>query len=69
MHDSTNGEVIALDGKSVSHSFDSASEKASLHIVGAWATADSLSLDQVRVAEITAIPKLLETLDATLTAC
>jgi len=67
LHDSTNGEVIALDGKSIRRSFDSASEKSSLHIVSAWATANGLALGQVRVDdksnEVTAIPKLLEMLD------
>ncbi len=56
---------IAIDGKTLRGS--GAGLLKSLHLVSAWATANSLSLGQVAVDEksneITAIPKLLELLD------
>ena len=67
LHDATNGEVIALDGKTVRHSFDSFSGQPALHMVSAWASESGLALGQVRVDEksneITAIPRLLELID------
>lgn len=63
------GEVIAIDGKSVRRSVDKASGKAAIHMVSAWAQQNSLVLGQVKVDaksnEITAIPKLLRQLDLT----
>ena len=56
---------IAIDGKTL-RSSGTGGLKA-LHLVSAWATANSLSLGQVvteeKSNEITAIPKLLELLD------
>ena len=67
LHDATNGEVIALDGKTVRHSFDTFSGQPALHMVSAWASEAGLALGQVRVDEksneITAIPRLLELID------
>jgi predicted transposase YbfD/YdcC len=67
LHDATKGEVIALDGKTIRHSFDTYSGQPPLHMVSAWATETGLALGQVRVDkksnEITAIPKLLAMLD------
>ena len=67
LHEATKGEVIALDGKTIRHSFDTFTGQDSLHIVSAWATENGLALGQVRVNdksnEITAIPKLLDMLD------
>lgn len=67
LHTYTKGEVIALDGKAVRHSFDVATGQAAMHLVSAWATDSGLSLGQVRVDgksnEITAIPALLKLLD------
>jgi predicted transposase YbfD/YdcC len=67
LHEATNGEVIALDGKSIRHSFDSFSGQGALHMVSAWASENGLALGQVKVDEksneITAIPKLLEMID------
>jgi predicted transposase YbfD/YdcC len=63
----TNGQVIAVDGKTLRHSYDKACGKAAIHMVSAWAAANELVLGQVKVAdksnEITAIPALLEFLD------
>ena len=63
----TNGEVIALDGKTLRHSFDTATHKAAIHMVSAWGALNGLVLGQVKVNaksnEITAIPELLRLLD------
>lgn len=62
----TQGKVVAIDGKTVRHSFDKATQKASIHLVNAWLSQDNLILGQVKVEnksnEIKAIPKLLEML-------
>jgi predicted transposase YbfD/YdcC len=58
---------IAIDGKTLRHSGNTAKGWKPLHIVSAWATECHLSLGQVTVDEksneITAIPQLLELLD------
>jgi predicted transposase YbfD/YdcC len=60
-------EVVALDGKTLRHSYDRAGGKAAIQMVSAWATANHLVLGQVKVDEhsneITAIPALLRLLD------
>lgn len=62
----TDGEVVAIDGKTLRRSFDRASSKAAIHMVSAWAAGNGVVLGQVKVDEksneITAIPKLLEIL-------
>jgi predicted transposase YbfD/YdcC len=67
LHDITDGQVIAIDGKTLRRSFDAASSKTAIHMVSAWATANHISLGQVVVDtksnEITAIPKLLQILE------
>ncbi len=61
------GEVVAIDGKTLRGSFDTAAGKNPLHLVSAWACDARLTLGQVAVDtksnEITAIPLLLELLD------
>jgi predicted transposase YbfD/YdcC len=65
----TNGQVIAVDGKTLRHSYDKTLGKAAIHMVSAWAEANELVLGQVKVDdksnEITAIPALLALLDIT----
>lgn len=67
LHEITDGQVIAIDGKTLRRSFDAKTSKAAIHMVSAWATANHISLGQVVVDaksnEITAIPKLLELID------
>lgn len=67
LHDVTDGQVIAIDGKTLRRSFDASSNKSAIHMVSAWATQNHISLGQVVVDaksnEITAIPKLLEILE------
>jgi predicted transposase YbfD/YdcC len=66
LHEATERQVIAIDGKSLRRSFDRAKGKSALHLVHAWATANHLLLGQVAVDqksnEITAIPVLLKML-------
>jgi predicted transposase YbfD/YdcC len=66
LHEITEGQLVAIDGKMLRRSFDAASSKAAIHMVSAWAAANHISLGQVVVDdksnEITAIPKLLEIL-------
>jgi len=67
LHEATAGQVVAIDGKTLRGSFDTASGKSAIHMVSAWATANRLSLGQVVVDaksnEITAIPALLKLLE------
>jgi len=67
IHEVTNGQVVAIDGKTLRRSFDRACSKSAIHMVSAWASANHISLGQVVVDEksneITAIPKLLEILE------
>jgi len=62
-----NDKVVAIDGKTVRHSFDRATNRKSLHLVSAWIVENNLCLGQIATEEksneITAIPKLLELLD------
>jgi predicted transposase YbfD/YdcC len=63
----TQGEVVAIDGKTLRRSFDRATGKGAIHMVSAWATANRLVLGQQKVDEksneITAIPALLRLLE------
>lgn len=67
--DLSGGEIIAIDGKCLRRSLDSASDKAAIYMVSAWASQNQLVLGQQRVDdksnEITAIPKLLMQLNIT----
>lgn len=61
------GEVIAIDGKTLRHSYDKGADKGAIHMVSAWASANRLVLGQCKVDEksneITAIPELLKLLE------
>jgi len=63
----TEGEVIAIDGKSLRQSYESGGKRGAIHMVSAWASQNRLILGQVKVNEksneITAIPELLNVLD------
>lgn len=65
--EASHGRLVAIDGKALRHSFDTAKGKSALHLVSAWASANHLLLGQVAVDaksnEITAIPELLKLLD------
>ena len=64
--DLTNGEVVAIDGKTIRNSKDDAISKSAIHLVSAYASDNRICLGQEAVHEksneITAIPKLLKTL-------
>ncbi len=63
------GEVVAIDGKTLRHSYDRQDSRAAIHMVSAWASQQSLVLGQLKTDaksnEITAIPQLLEVLELT----
>jgi predicted transposase YbfD/YdcC len=65
----TNGQVIAIDGKTARRSHDKTIGKDAIHMVSAWASANGITLGQRKVAdksnEITAIPELLQLLNIT----
>jgi len=67
LHEVTDGQLVAIDGKTLRRSFDATSSKSAIHMVSAWATANCMTLGQVVVDEksneITAIPKLLEIIE------
>ena len=61
------GEIVAIDGKTLRHSYDSGGDKGAIHMVSAWAHQNRVVLGQRKVDdksnEITAIPELLKVLD------
>ncbi|CAN5301979.1 ISAs1-like element ISEc26 family transposase [soil metagenome] len=67
LHEVTQGQVIAIDGKVVREAMARAGDQGPLTLVSAWATANHVCLGQVAGAagsnELGALPKLLELLD------
>ena len=67
VEEATNGKVVAVDGKTLRHSYDKKKRKAAIHMVSAFAAENGVVLGQIKVdsksIEITAIPALLELLD------
>ena len=67
LHQLTQGQLLAIDGKTVRRSHDRAEEKRPLHLVSVWAAANRVVLAQTEVDaagnEIGAIPELLQMLD------
>lgn len=63
----TQGEIIAVDGKTVRRSFDKKGKQGAIHMVSAFAAENGVVLGQVKTYEksneITAIPDLLSKLD------
>jgi predicted transposase YbfD/YdcC len=63
----TQGEVVAIDGKTLRRSFLEAGSSVFVHMVSAWATNNGVVLGQVKTEEksneITAIPRLLKLLN------
>jgi predicted transposase YbfD/YdcC len=61
------GQIVAVDGKTLRRSHDKAAGKGAIQIVGAWAAQNRLVLGQMKVDErsneITAIPELLALLE------
>jgi predicted transposase YbfD/YdcC len=67
IHELTQGQVIAIDGKQLRGSRDAGAGKHAIYMVSAWATENQLVLGQRKVDdksnEITAIPQLLKLLE------
>jgi len=67
VHELTNGQVVAIDGKQLRGSKDGFLGKRAIYMVSAWAEANEIVLGQRKVDEksneITAIPELLKILD------
>ena len=63
----TDGKIVPIDGKTLRHSFDTATGHKALHLVNAWVLENRLVLGQYATEEksneITAIPKLLDLID------
>jgi predicted transposase YbfD/YdcC len=63
----TQGQVIAIDGKTARRSHDRTIGRDAIHMVSAWASTNGITLGQRKVDdksnEITAIPELLELLN------
>jgi len=61
------GDVIAFDGKTLRHSFDTATGLSAIHVMNAWSSANDFCLGQMKVDgksnEITAMPVLLRMMD------
>jgi len=69
MAETSQGRLVAIDGKTIRRSLDAANGRAAIHMVSAWSQANHLVLGQVatdaKSNEITAIPELLALLDLT----
>lgn len=63
------GEIIAIDGKTLRSSYDTASSRPAIHMVSAWACKNRFVLGQLKTDsksnEVTAIPELLKRLELT----
>jgi predicted transposase YbfD/YdcC len=66
LRESLDGDIVAIDGKTLRRSFDHAASKGAIHMISAWANANRLVLGQLKVDttsnEITAMPTLLRLL-------
>lgn len=67
LHHATKGDIVAIDGKKLRRSFDSATGQGAIHLVNAWVSGSRLVLGQCatdkKSNEITALPTLLSMLD------
>jgi predicted transposase YbfD/YdcC len=65
--ETSKGEFIAIDGKTLRRSYDKGGTKGAIHMVSAWAVKNQLVFGQLKTEEksneITAIPALLEKLN------
>ncbi|EAB9461107.1 ISAs1 family transposase [Salmonella enterica subsp. enterica serovar Poona] len=66
-HSSDDGDIIAIDGKTLRHSYDKSRRRGAIHVISAFSTMNGLVLGQIKTNEksneITAIPELLNMLD------
>jgi predicted transposase YbfD/YdcC len=67
LHETTQGQIIAIDGKAAREAMARATDKGPLCLVSAWATANHVILGQVAApagsSELGALPRLLELLE------
>ena len=67
IHTLTDGQVIAIDGKTLRGSYDREDRASTIHMVSAYASSNKLVLGQLKTDqksnEITAIPELIKMLD------
>lgn len=67
IHKLTQGEVVAIDGKTLRGSYNREDRSSTIHMVSAYASANKLVLGQLKTEtksnEITAVPELLKLLD------
>lgn len=57
-HTLTDGEVIAIDGKTLRGSYDRSKGKGTIHMVNAFATANGMSIGQLRlILRVTRLPR------------
>ena len=65
--DATGGDIIAFDGKTLRHSFDTATDLSAVHVMNAWSCENDLCLGQLKVGsksnEINAMPALMKLLN------
>jgi hypothetical protein len=63
----TDGEVIAIDAKTLRRSYDKSCRKGAIHMVSAFFSANHVVLGQVKTCEksneITTIPELIDLLE------
>lgn len=63
----TENDIVAIDGKTLRRSYNAKDDKAAIHMVSAWSTANGVVLGQEKTSEksneITAIPLLLDILE------
>ncbi len=63
----SDGEIIAIDGKTLRQSYDSSKNKAAIHMISAWANSANMVVGQIKTEEksneITSIPKLIKILE------
>ena len=53
----TEGEVIAIDGKALRHSYDKGADKKAIHMVSAWATEIRLVLEPKGLTPVAVIKR------------
>ncbi|UTT85779.1 ISAs1 family transposase [Vibrio pelagius] len=65
-HEATEGEVVAIDGKTLRGTYNKDKRSGAIHMVSAFSAANKMVLGQVKTSEksneVTAIPELLELL-------
>ena len=67
VEEATDGKIVAVDGKTLRHSYDRKKRKSAINMVSAYAAENGVVLGQKKTDdksnEITAIPALLDLLD------